>query len=58
MKRGQMQGQRAGDGRLPYSAFPHDKRQLSHLAIVCVTEFFPATDAEDATIDKKSFSTS
>jgi hypothetical protein len=30
MARGQMQRQRAGDGRLPYTAFSHDKSQLGH----------------------------
>ena len=30
MARRQMQRQRAGDGRLPYSALPHDKCQLGH----------------------------
>src|ERR1051326_9284270 len=34
MARRKMQRQSAGDGRLPYSAFPHDKGQLGHRVIV------------------------
>ena len=35
MARGKMQRQRAGYGRLAHTAFPDDKRQLSHREIVC-----------------------
>jgi hypothetical protein len=34
MARGQMQRQRAGHGRLSYTAFSYDKCQLSHREIV------------------------
>jgi hypothetical protein len=34
MARSQMQRQCAGDSRLPYTAFSHDKSQLGHRVIV------------------------
>jgi hypothetical protein len=34
MARGQVQSQRAGDGRLPYTAFSHYKSQPGHRVIV------------------------
>src|SRR6476620_6813577 len=43
----QMQRQRAGDGRLPYTAFSHDKSQLSHREIVCGEPFLPQIHADE-----------
>ena len=54
MARSQVQRQRAGDGRLPYTAFSDDKSQLSHREIVCGEPFLPQIYADERRLKPRS----